>query len=478
MPLSLLSFSYKTTPLALREKLAVPASCIRPVLTEARERCGLDELMLLSTCNRVEYYFLADDGEAAARALLDWIKTSNAGWDEALEQGALALHDEAALTHVFRVACSLESMVIGEPQILGQVKEGYRYAHESRALGPYLNGLLQRVFHAAKRVRSETGIARYPVSVSYVAAELAGRIFDSLEDKTVLVVGAGEMAELVVTHLQKVGVQRLLITNRTFANAVALAERVQGSAVRFEQLGEHLAVADIVIASTGAPGYIIHAEPVRQAVRARKGRPMFLIDIAVPRDVDPGVNELADVYCYDIDDLQTVADANHRERQNEARAAQRIVAEEVERFGRLRERDAVTPALIALRRHFAQTGERELERTLGRLGHLPERDARALRALVQGLLNKLLHGPSLRLKALGEEQNGQLYAEALRELFALDDAAHGASANPSVADFGVVDSSVADSAAAGLADPPTERPGAAGREPNVVPFRATGPTRA
>jgi glutamyl-tRNA reductase len=453
MSLSLITFNYKTTPLALREKLAVPASSVPGLLAEARNRCGLDEMMMVSTCNRVEVYFRAADGAAAGRALLEWMKRGFAGWDEELERSAVMLHGESALTHLFRVACSLESMVVGEPQILGQVKEGYQLASECGALGPYLNGLMQRVFHAAKRVRSETSIARYPVSVSNVAAELAGRIFEPLADKVVLVVGAGEMAELVVAHLQKAGVRRLQITNRTFANAVALAEKFHGSAVRFEHLAEQLADADIVISSTGAQGFVIGADMAREAVRVRKGRPMFFVDIAVPRDVDPLVGQIGNVYCYDIDDLQSVAEANHRERETEALNAQQIVAEEVQRFVRWKHSDAVKPMLTALRRHFSQTGQQEAERLLERLKHLPAPEAEALQghvqALVQGLVNKLLHGPSTRLKELGEDLNGHLYAQALGELFGLQPEAEPAPA------------------AAG-SEP--QRPAA---EANVVPFRSS-----
>ncbi len=461
MSLSLITFNYKTTPLALREKLAVPASSLPALLGEARERCDLREIMMVSTCNRVEVYFRSDDPVGASRALLEWMKRGFAGWDEELEHSAVVLHGQAALTHLFRVACSLESMVVGEPQILGQVKEGYQLACDAGVLGPYMNGLMQRVFHTAKRVRTETDIARNPVSVSYVAAELAGRIFDTLEDKAVLVVGAGEMAELVVMHLQKAGVRRLHITNRSFAHAVALAEKFHGGAVRFEHMAEQLAESDIVISSTGAQGHVIDVEMVRQALRIRKGRPMFLIDIAVPRDVDPQVGSLRNVYCYDIDDLQSVAEANTRERESEALRAQRIVEEEVERFVRWKHSDSVKPVLKALRQHFAALGEQELERLQGRLKHLPESDVAALRGLVQGLVNKLLHVPSTRLKGMGGELNGQVYAEALTELFGLQPEAASLEAAPAAKDDGAA------------AEPDSAEPDS---EANVVPFRAAGPS--
>lgn len=420
MDLALVSFNYKHTPLEWRERLAVPDDRLAGLLREARGACGSRELMVLSTCNRVEFYLVTDAPENDARACLAWIQRGLAHWDDELQRSAVILTGEAALTHLFRVACSLESMVIGEPQILGQVKQGYQIAAASRAVGPYLNGLMQTVLHVAKRVRSETGIARFPVSVGFVAAELAGKIFDSLEETTVMVIGAGEMAELIIAQLRKGGIGTLLITNRTFAHAVALAEKCQGRAVRFEHLSDQLAQADIVISSTGAPGYVIDQQMAREALRARKGRPMFFVDIAVPRDVDPLVNGISDVYCYDIDDLQEAADANRREREREALRAQRIIDAEVARFLRRKRSEVVTPVIKALRTHFAATGQRELDAVLNRMKHLPERDAAAVRKLVRSLVKKLLHSPSIRLREMGEELDGPLYAHALSQLFDLD----------------------------------------------------------
>ena len=420
MTFSLVSINYKHAPLALRERLAIPAAEMPALLEDLKADCGLDELMVVSTCNRVEFYHLHGDAGHSPPAVLDWVKGRHAGLGSELEECAIALSDQAALMHLFRVGCSLESMVIGEPQILGQVKDGYRAARENGSAGPFINGLMPKVFHAAKRVRTETGIARFPVSVSQVAADLAAQIFDSLAQRTVMVIGAGEMAELVIRHLQKAGVRRLLITNRTFSNAVALAERFQGDAVRFENLESNLAASDIVISSTGAQGFIIGEEEARAAQKARKGKPIFFIDIAVPRDVHPDVNELANVYCYDVDDLQAAATANHREREEEAFKAQQIVEEEVERFFRWREADAVAPVIKALRGHFQETGAFELEKTLARLKHLPESDAAAVRKMVDALLKKLLHDPSMRLKQLGDGEDPLLHAQAVAHAFGLD----------------------------------------------------------
>lgn len=420
MNLTVLSFNYKHTPVALRERLAIAPSQTGPLLHEARQDCGLEELLVLSTCNRVEFYHTGD--AEGGEAVLAWMLARHPGWEKELAECAVTLAGSDALLHLFRVAASLESMVIGEPQILGQVKEGWQIASREGTLGSVLGPLLPKVFHAAKRVRSETGIAMFPVSVSSMAADMAGRIFESLEDRTVLVIGAGEMAELVVTHLQGAGVRRLMITNRTFANAVSLAERFHGSAVRIEHMLDHLADADIIISSTGSQSYVIDADLARQAHKTRKGRPMFFIDIAVPRDIDPAVGELSDVYCYDIDDLQSTASANQREREAEADKAHKIVEAEVERYLNWQAGEAATPAIRALRRHFMETGRQELERTLGRLPHLSDSDEKAVRRLVDGLLKKLLHAPSTHLKSAATGPSAHLFAQSICEAFGVDPA--------------------------------------------------------
>ena len=431
MGLSVLSYSYKTVPIEWRERLALSPDQVPGWLHEARNKARLKELMVLSTCNRVEYYFVAHDEGFAFRSLVDLLRDRFPEGGVDLEGSATKLSRRSALDHVFRVAASLESMVIGEPQILGQVKDAFQTAAQHRLTGPLLGGLMPQVFRTAKRIRTETGIARFAVSVSYVAAELAGKIFADLSTQTVLVIGAGDMAELAVTHLVSAGVRRVVIVNRTFASAVGLAERFHGSAVPFERLAEQLAQADIVISSTGARGFIIGPDMVRAAMRSRRGKPMFLIDIAVPRDIDPAVNGLSDVYRYDIDDLQSVASANLKEREREAASAAAIVQSDLERYERWIEALAVVPAVRALRGNFTELAGTELEQALARLRHLPAQDQLQVQRLVHGLVNKLLHAPSTRLKALAEEGNGPLYAEALCRLFDLAPPAEGGSAAPS-----------------------------------------------
>ena len=419
MSLSIVSLNFKTAPVELREQLAFPPELVPGLLEEIRGKTGLSEVMVLSTCNRVEFFFADDDKGKGIHRICGWLEARFREPELELEQAAIMLSGRTALTHIFRVACSLESMVVGEPQILGQVKEAFQLAVENKSHGTLLTGLMPRVFRAAKRVRTETQVARFPVSISFAAVQLASKIFETLEDKSVMVMGAGDMAELTVQHLLKAGIKRLLITNRTFANAVALAEKFQGSAVRFEELETYLPEADIIISSTGARGYIITPEIVRRASRKRRGSPAFFIDIAVPRDVDPAVNDLSDVYCYDIDDLQSVADANKAEREREALEAQKIVEEEVEAYERWVRAHSVVPTVKALRRRFEEVGQQELEATLGKIGALSAEQTSQMRKLVRNLVNKLLHEPSTRLKQESGEAEGRLYSDALAALFAL-----------------------------------------------------------
>jgi glutamyl-tRNA reductase len=419
MSLSVVSLNFKTTPVELREQLAVSAELVPSLLKETRDKARLKEVMVLSTCNRVEFFFADDEETTAAKNLTQWLAERFRDQDFDIATAAVMLSGKAAVTHLFRVACSLESMVVGEPQILGQVKEAFQLAVAHKSHGTLLTGLMPRVFRAAKRVRSETLVARFPVSISFAAVQLASRIFETLSDKTVMVVGAGDMAELTVQHLLKAGIERLLITNRTFANAVALAERFQGSAVRFDELETYVPEADIVISSTGARGFIVTPEMVKKATKKRRGAPVFFIDIAVPRDVDPAVNELSDVYCYDIDDLQAVTDANKAEREREALKAQQIVEEEVAEYERWLRSHNVVPTVKALRRRFEEVGQQELEAALEKLGQLSGDQATQVRKLVRSLINKLLHEPSTRLKQGAGEVDGMLYGDALTALFAL-----------------------------------------------------------
>src|SRR5436190_10912270 len=371
--------SHRTAPLALRERLAIGRDHLPAMLQRLRAEAGLAEAMLLSTCNRVEVYGRGDDGVDAQA--LDWF-TAVAGGparDEVVAS-VYRLIGAAAIRHAFRVAASLESMVIGEPQILGQVKEAYQVAEEAGTLGSTLNALRNRSLAAAKRARSETGIGKNAVSVSYVAVELARKIFGELKDKNVLLVGAGKMSLLAARNLVRSGARATVLRGRTFEKAEELAAALGGRAAPLESLRSELAAADIVISGTGAPGIVIRREDVEHARAARGGRhqrPLFLIDIAVPRDIDPAARKISGVFLYDLDDLRSVAEANLRERQREAAAAEALVDREVLEFLEWQKSLDVVPILIELRERADEIRRREIERARKHRGTLtPEQEAR------------------------------------------------------------------------------------------------------
>ncbi|HSG27815.1 MAG TPA: glutamyl-tRNA reductase, partial [Candidatus Krumholzibacterium sp.] len=317
---------------------------------------------------------------------------------EKLDPHLYILTGEECVRHIFRVASSLDSMVVGEPQILGQVKEAFGCAAGIQATGNILNRLLHKAFSVAKRVRSETRIATSAVSISFAAVELARKIFGELEGKTVMLVGAGEMAELAARHLLGNGVEHIIIANRTYERAVTLAEDFGGSAVPFEELEQQMELADIVISSTGAPNIIIDKKMVQRLIKRRRNRPMFFIDIAVPRDIDPAANEVENVYAYDIDDLEGVVEANIKARSKEATKAEEIVSGEVRHFTDwMRSREAF-PTIVSLREWAEEVRRSELDRTLKRIEGLSEADAKKIEAMTEAMLNKILHRPVTSMK--------------------------------------------------------------------------------
>jgi glutamyl-tRNA reductase len=311
--------------------------------------------------------------------------------------------------------------VVGEPQILGQIKEAYRTAHASGTTGTLLNKLLHKAFFVAKRVRTETGIGNRAVSISFVAVELAKRIFAHVEEREVLIVGAGEMCELAAQHLVREGVKRVLVTNRTWERAMELAERFHGEAIPFSELPNALLRADIVISSTGSPGFIVKKDEVSDIIRKRKNNPLFFIDIAVPRDIDPEVNTIDNVYLYDIDDLQEVAEANIKDRLQEARRAEAIVATEVEKFCRWYESLEVVPTIVSLQEKMEKMRKKELAKTLAALPRLSATEQKAMEALSQAIINKILHGPITQLKKTGHDSEGEAYVDMVKKFFQLDE---------------------------------------------------------
>jgi glutamyl-tRNA reductase len=409
--------SHKTAPLEVREALAFPKERVGDALARLRGPLGLPEAMILSTCNRVEIYGRrAGEGSAAALAafLADWHGRNT----EELTPHVYRVEGEAAVRHAFRVTAGLDSLVVGEPQILGQVKDAYEMAEAAESLGAALNALRNRSLAAAKRARSETGIGRNAVSVSYVAVELARKIFGELKDRRVLLVGAGKMTELAAKHLVRSGARATVLGGRTFAKAEELAAALGGRAAPFESLRRELGEADIVISGTGAPGIVIRREDV-EAARGARLRPLFIIDIAVPRDVDAAVSGLSGVFLYDLDDLKSVAEANIRERRKEAAAAEAIVEQEVREFLAWQKSLDVVPLLVELRRRGDEIRRDEIARARKRLGALtPEQEA-AIDAATSSIVNKLLHPPTAALKEIAQNGRGLDQVELIRKLLGL-----------------------------------------------------------
>jgi glutamyl-tRNA reductase len=329
--------------------------------------------------------------------------------------------DNQAIEHLFRVSASLDSMILGEAQILGQVKDAYSTARALSSTGLVLNQLFEKAFNVAKKVREETGISERGVSISSAAVELAKKIFEDLENHSVMLVGTGEMAELAAKHLISYGVKTVYVASRTYERAISLAQTLNGCALDFDAFKEELYRADIVITSTAAPTFIIHKEMIEQAIHKRKNKPIFLIDIAVPRDIAPEVNDLENVYLYDIDDLQNVVNANMEERQKEAENAMEIIKEEVTKFNNWFSTLDAVPTIVEMRNRAEEMRKNEAEKTLKNLAHLSNEDQKAIHQLTQSLVNKLLHKPTINLKKKTQSKDGHVYLKAIRHLFHLDD---------------------------------------------------------
>lgn len=419
----LLGMNHKTADVELRECIGFSEADAEVALTELRETSAIEEIVLLSTCNRVEIMMATPDPEAAVDAACRYISTTKRlpvnDFREALYQHT----GDEAVRHIFRVASSLDSMVVGEPQILGQIKEAYRTATEKRTSGVILNRLMHRTFFVAKRVRSETGIGDHAVSISYAAIELGRKIFGTLEGKNVMLIGAGEMAELAVEHLIRHRAGDIYVANRTYQRGLELARRFNGKAIRFDEVVDTLAEVDIIISSTGATNFILTRDQVKKTIRPRKNRPLFFIDIAVPRDIDPSINRLANTYVYDIDDLKDVIEENVEDRRREAKKAERIIDESVLQFRRWYEELDVVPTIVALRKKLWSIVEAEAEKTLGHsLANLSETEAQAIYRMNQAVVNKFLHDPTIFLKRNGCSPDKSAYLDMARKLFRLDEA--------------------------------------------------------
>jgi glutamyl-tRNA reductase len=398
MKLLITGLNHRTAPVEVRERLAFEEKSLPDALDQLKQRPGLLEGMILSTCNRVEVAVTADEETDAGSAVEGFLAESRSVARDWVSPHLYRYDGPDAIRHMFRVASSLDSMVVGEPQILGQMKSAYAVAKERGAISGFLDQVLTKAFNVAKRVRTETEIGESAVSVSYAAVALAREIFGSLKGQRVLVVGAGKMAESAARHLRRAGVLEILVTNRTRERAVALAEAVDGRVIDYERFHEALPEVDILLASSGATSYIVTGEELRAAISKRRNRPMFLIDIAVPRNIEPSVNKLDNVFLYDIDDLGKVVDTNLRGRLEVAQQAEVIIGEEVTRMmERLKSREA-SPAIVSLREQLEQWRVGEIERRRAKLGALTPQQEEALDAITRGLTNKFFHEMITKVK--------------------------------------------------------------------------------
>uniref|UniRef100_A0A7C4RRQ3 Glutamyl-tRNA reductase n=2 Tax=Desulfatirhabdium butyrativorans TaxID=340467 RepID=A0A7C4RRQ3_9BACT len=415
-----LGLNHKTADISIRECLAFSPLQTEDALERFRSVAVMEEVVMLSTCNRVEVILASHDPEAAIdvarRCLSEWKAVE-------IERFASALYNhrnDEAVRHVFRVASSLDSMVVGEPQILGQLKHAYRLATEKKTSGVVLNRLMHRAFSVAKRVRTETGIGDHAVSISYAAIELAKKIFGSLEGKNVLLIGAGEMAELAVEHLIRNRCGDIRVANRTLKRAMELAQRFRGQAVGLEEIPDCLVYADIVISSTGASDLVVTRDQVRAVMRPRRNKPIFFIDIAVPRDIDPEIHKLPNAYVYDIDDLQGVVDENIQDRQKEAQKAERIIDEAVIQFRSWMESLDAVPTIVSIRQKIEAIADAEMQKTFHQHPHWTEADRQAVQRMTQALINKMLHEPTQYLRRNGAMGNLPAQLDVVRKLFHLD----------------------------------------------------------
>ena len=417
--ITLIGINHKTAPVALREVLSFSGDEANIALNQLFQQPEIGELVLFSTCNRMEILFIPaqGDGQDCVKTFLSRFKSVPV---EKFEDSLYTYTGDAAIQHLFRVACSLDSMMVGEPQILGQVKKSYRNSVAANTSGVILNRLMHKAFNIAKKVRRETGIGDNAVSISYAATELANKIFSDISTRSVMLLGAGEMAELAVEHLISNGVKEIVVANRTFCNAVTLAEKFNGKAVKFEEMHGFLTVVDIIISSTGAKEFILTAPQIKRIMHSRKNRPLFFIDIAVPRDLDPKINRISNCFLYDIDDLQDIVNDNIDERNKEAVKGERLVDEAVIKFRTWMESLEMVPTIVAIRKKIDAIAQAEIKKTVGSMHHLSPQDHEAIQRMTRSIADKIMHDPIKFLKNMGNHRDDARYLNAARQLFNLD----------------------------------------------------------
>ena len=415
-----LGLSHKTAPVELRERFSFTKEELEENLQVLAGMPYVSECLVLSTCNRIEVYAVSEDADRCIESIKTFLSEVRSIPVQEFSPYLYASVGHMAVRHIYNVAAGLDSMVVGEPQILGQIKDAYRTAYIKGTAGLILNRLCHSAFFVAKRIRTETGVGSRAVSVSYVAVELAKRIFDDLTKRSVMLIGAGEMAELAARNLIGAGIGELVISSRSFSNASALAESLNGKPIRYEEIFYSLKDVDIVITATGSPDFVIKPHHMREALKLRGNEPIFMIDIAVPRDIDPRVGELPDIYLYDIDDLKGVLDENIRSRRESAARAEEIVLEVEKGFQTWINGLKVVPAIIDLKKRFEQIKSIEVERALAKLENYSDKEREVIDGMASRIIGKILHGPLTNLKKEASTSRGALYVDSVKQLFELE----------------------------------------------------------
>jgi glutamyl-tRNA reductase len=417
--LILVGLNHRTAPVDVRERLNISDAKLPDFLRSLRGLTSIDGAALLSTCNRVEVIVSAGT-EDVIESVVNWLADRVEGRRDALEQYLYVLRHVDVVKHLFRVASGLDSMIVGEPQIGGQVRTAFQIAQQTETLDTLLTQVFENTMRVAKKVRTETGIGEHAVSIPYAGVELAKKIFGDLRGLRVLLLGAGDMAELTAEHLHEHEVKQVFVANRSYERAVELARRFQGEAVQFDAIEERLAACDIVIASTTAPHYVIEPAQVERALHARRNRNLFLIDLSVPRNVDPAITQIDGAYVYNVDDLQSVADANLEMRQQKAAEAEEIVAREVDSFRRRLESQDAVPTIVELQERLEAIRVAEVEKCLRKLGPVTAEQREAIEMLTAQMINKILHYPILQLKESSDEPHErESLRRTIRKLFGL-----------------------------------------------------------
>lgn len=415
-----IGMNHETAPVEFRELAAVGEHSIDEVMGTMRKIKDIKESIVLSTCNRVEILFTTENEKRATESVIDFLCSYTQISREKLLTLLYIFNDQEAIRHIFRVGASLDSLIVGEPQILGQVKEAYRVAVNHKSSSVILNKLMHRTFSLAKKIRTETEISGSAVSISFAAVELAKKIFGELEGKKVLLIGAGEMAELAATYLLNNRVHKIMVANRTFHRAVEVADQFHGETISFEEIGDQLLNVDIVITSTASPEPILFSNQVKKAMRGRKNQPLFFIDIAVPRNVEPQINEIENAFVYTIDDLKGIIELNLSKRKDEAMKAERMVDEEVIKFSEWLKTLDVVPTIVALKEKCKTIRQIELKKTLSNLGNLTPEQKKSVEKLASSITKKVLNDPILFLKGKENRSSRNLYLDIARRLFNLD----------------------------------------------------------